>query len=144
MTKKSKIIAFVAVVLTASAFGFTNMTFAETTTTPTSWKSSQRHIKNYLEHAKGTIGTVTSVNGSTIAITTKDNTAYSVDASTAKILKNRNTIVPVSGVLVGDTVMVQGTVTGTNIAATTIFDGKLPIKKISKGKHKGLDTQVKS
>lgn len=135
-----------AVILTASALGFSsNMTFAETTTnTPTSWKSSQKHIKNYLMHAKGTVGTVTSVNGSIITITTKDSTTYSVDASTAKIMKNRNTIIPVGSVLVGDTVMVQGTITGTNIAATTIFDGKLPIKKLGKGKHMKVNATVKS
>ena len=58
--------------------------------------------------------------------TTTDTTsvAYTVDASNAKIYKGSATsTVSVSGIAVGDTVMVQGTVSGTNIAATVIRDG---------------------
>jgi hypothetical protein len=137
MTKKSTITALAAVILTASAFGFSGVALAENQTTPSSWKSSQRHIKDYLKHAPGVIGQVTSVNGSIINISS-NNTNYSIDASTAKILKNRNTIITTSDILVGDTIMAQGTVTGTNVLATTVFDGKPIVGKKGQGNFPGV------
>ena len=51
-------------------------------------------------------------------------TVYTVDATNAKIYKgSATTTVSVSGIAAGDTVMVQGTVSGTNVAATVIRDG---------------------
>ncbi len=49
---------------------------------------------------------------------------YTVDATNAKIYKGSVTsTVAVSDIAQGDTVMVQGTITGTNVAATVIRDG---------------------
>ncbi|MEO5646444.1 MAG: DUF5666 domain-containing protein [Candidatus Paceibacterota bacterium] len=76
-------------------------------------------------------GTVTAINGSTITIssksmnknaTTQVSTTYVVNASGAKIDKN-TTAGSISNIAVGDSVMVQGTITGTNIVATKIHDG---------------------
>ena len=51
-------------------------------------------------------------------------TVYTVDATGAKIYKgSATTTVSVSDITTGDTVMVQGTVSGTNVAATVIRDG---------------------
>ncbi|MFI5205433.1 MAG: DUF5666 domain-containing protein, partial [Candidatus Paceibacterales bacterium] len=82
----------------------------------------------------GVFGKVTAVNGTSITITgrTKPNdtataTTYTVDASNATVTKNGSSS-SVSNIAVGDTLMVQGTVTGTNIVATTIRDG-MPIMK---------------
>lgn len=138
MTKKSTITALAAVILTASAFGFSGVALAESPTTPSSWKSSQRHIKDYLKHAPGVMGQVTSINGSIVNIQSKNNVMYTIDTSSAKILKNRNTIITTSDILVGDTIMAQGTVTGNNVLATTVFDGKPIGGKKGQGNFPGV------
>ncbi len=76
---------------------------------------------------RGVFGTVTSISGNTLTITSKMGTSttpitYTVDATNAKVLKAGNNIL-VSNIAVGDTVMVEGKVTGTNVVATIIRDG---------------------
>ncbi|MDE2030841.1 MAG: hypothetical protein KGI58_01095 [Patescibacteria group bacterium] len=138
MTKKSTIMALATVMFTASALGFNGIAFADSQTSQSSWKSSQRQIKNYLKHAPSVMGIVTSINNSIIVINSKNNINYTIDASTAKILKNRNTIIKVSDILVGDTIMAQGTITGNNVLATTIFDGKTIVSKKSHKNFPGV------
>ena len=73
----------------------------------------------------GVVGTVATVNGNTITITAKNRPAtvtYTVNASGATVTKN-GVASSVSNIAVGDQVLVQGTVTGTNIVAKTIRDG---------------------
>jgi hypothetical protein len=68
-------------------------------------------------------GTVTAVNGNTITVTdTRSNTVYTVDATNAKIDKNRATIT-VSSIAVGDSVFVEGPKNGTTVTASAIHDG---------------------
>jgi hypothetical protein len=80
----------------------------------------------------GIFGTVSATNGNSISVTVKawpnatstSATTYTVDATSAKIYKGSATsTVSVSSIAVGDSVMVQGTVSGTNVAATVIRDG---------------------
>ena len=84
-------------------------------------------------------GTVASVSGDTITVTSKGfgmrpmkpagttgATTYTVDATNATVMKN-NAASTISAIVVGDTVMVQGTVSGTNVTATTIRDGVVPM-----------------
>ena len=80
----------------------------------------------------GVFGTVSAVSGTTLTVTSKMRpnatstaaTAYTVDASSAKVYEGGvTTTVPVSNIAVGDTVMVQGTVSGSNVVATMIRDG---------------------
>lgn len=93
----------------------------------------------------GIFGTVSSVNGDTLTVTATARptrpmpeqaaasantptvvagTVYTVNAANAKIYKgSATTTVSVSAIATGDTVMVQGTVSGTNVAATVIRDG---------------------
>ena len=94
-------------------------------------------------------GTVTAISGNTITVTSKmmgprgekqgdqnDNnvvqtptttpptqatTTYTVDATSATVTKN-GTASSVSNIAVGDTIMAQGTLTGTNLVATSIRD----------------------
>ena len=80
---------------------------------------------------QGVLGTVTAINGNIITIsnirgtgTNTTTTTYTVDATNAKITKN-NTIGTVTSIIVGDTIMAQGTITGTNVVATNIRDGVL-------------------
>jgi len=79
----------------------------------------------------GIFGTVSAVNGNTITVSGKQGfgtsavvTTFTVDATNAKITKN-NVTGTISNVLVGDTIMAQGTLTGTNLVATMIRDGQI-------------------
>lgn len=137
MTKKSTMVALAAVMFTASALGFSGVTFAESARAASSWKSSQNTIKNYLKNAPGVMGKVTAINGNTITVNSKNNTMYTIDATTAQVVKNRNTIITLSDVKIGDTIMAKGTVDGTTVTASSIFDGKVASYKGGRGKHKG-------
>jgi hypothetical protein len=77
------------------------------------------------------MGTVSAINGNTLTVAGRQGfgstavaTTYSVDATNATVTKN-NAASTVSGISMGDTVFVQGTVTGTNVTATTIRDGNM-------------------
>ena len=76
----------------------------------------------------GVLGTVATVSGNTITVTSKvwrkngAATTYTVDATNATVTKN-DTSSSVSNILVGDTVSVLGTINGTNITAKSIRDG---------------------
>lgn len=73
-------------------------------------------------------GTVSAVSGSTITITNNNGgSTYSIDASSAKITK-AGAAIALTQVAVGDAVLAQGTVNGTNIVATTVIDqGARPV-----------------
>ena len=72
-------------------------------------------------HGPGVMGTVSALNGNTVTITNKNGTSYTVDATNAKVSKTVD--IAVSGIAVGDTVGVQGTVSGTSVTAVHIMDG---------------------
>jgi hypothetical protein len=81
-------------------------------------------------------GTVTTINGNTLTVTGKENngvntptTTFTVDATNAKIMK-ANVAGTISSIVVGDTVMIQGTITGTNVVAVMIRDGQMMGKGI--------------
>lgn len=77
------------------------------------------------EYSRGVYGSVTAVSGSTISVRdSRTNVIYSVDTTNAKIDKNRVTIA-VSGIMVGDMVLVEGKTTGTAVVATSVHDGVL-------------------
>lgn len=78
-------------------------------------------------------GTVASIFGTTLTVTAKNwqrqntgtaSTTYTVDATSATVTKGSATST-VSAILVGDTVMIKGTVTGTNVVATAIRVGAI-------------------
>lgn len=81
-------------------------------------------------------GTVTTISGNTLTITAKGwqrgnenktattSTVYTVDATTATVTKGSATST-VGAIFVGDTVMIKGAITGTNVVATTIRDGSI-------------------
>jgi hypothetical protein len=100
--------------------------------------------------AQGTFGTVTAINGDTITLqsksfnkssgsTTATSVTYTVDATNATVqkttpptttptpgtkpVKPTSTTIQISQIAVGDTLSVQGIVSGTNITATKITDG---------------------
>ena len=89
--------------------------------------------------APGVFGTVSAVNGTTLTVTSKTMmkgpsssgsssgtaTTYTVDASNATVVKDGATST-VSTIAVGDTVSVQGTISGDSVTATMIRDGVVP------------------
>jgi hypothetical protein len=97
----------------------------------------------------GVFGTVSSINGNTLTITSKGfgqnttTTAYTVDATNAKITKN-GVASTLSNVVVGDNVSVQGTVSGTNVTATAIRDGMMGGRGYMMGQKSGVFGTVAS
>ena len=93
-----------------------------TTTTPPVTQGSQG-----LRAYNGVFGTVSAISGTTLTVTSNAQnggtaTTYIVDASSATVTKS-GTASSVSAIAVGDTIMVRGTVSGTNVTAKTIMDG---------------------
>jgi hypothetical protein len=78
----------------------------------------------------GVFGTVTAVSGDTITVSSKGfgqnttTTTYTINASGATVMKD-NAASSVSAIAVGDTIMAQGTVSGTTVTATKINDGMM-------------------
>ncbi len=71
-------------------------------------------------------GTVTEVRGNAVTITNRGNIPYTVDVTNANIQKAGATSTA-SGIAVGDNVIVQGSVSGTTITATSFIDrGVMP------------------
>ena len=77
------------------------------------------------------VGTVASISGNTLTVTAKawqrgssttTATTYSVDATNATVTKSGASST-VSAIAVGDMIFVQGTVSGTSVTATKIYDG---------------------
>ena len=66
-------------------------------------------------------GTVSSVNGNSISITTSSNTSYAIDVSSSTI-KKANATSTVSSIASGDYVIVQGAINGSNVTASTVLD----------------------
>lgn len=102
--------------VTVAALGAGALTFAQTNTSSASRSNMPPH---------GVVGTVSAVSGDTITLTGKDGTTYTVTAGSASITKNMT--VGISDIKVGDTLMAQGTVSGTSVTATKIHDGVLPM-----------------
>ena len=82
-------------------------------------------------------GKVASVSGTTITITNSSNVTYTIDASSAKFVKGGTTNPTISNVSVGDSVVVQGTVNGTSVAAATVIDQSAPVVKNTSNTNAG-------
>lgn len=70
-------------------------------------------------------GTISSISGDSVAITNKSNVPYTVDVTNAKIVQGQNTVT-ISSLTVGDSVVIQGTVNGNSISASSVMDQKTP------------------
>ena len=74
-------------------------------------------------------GTVSAINGTNLSVTSKaSKNSFTVDASNATVMKN-NATSTLSSVTVGDTVVIMGTVSGTNVTATSIRDSVIGMRK---------------
>lgn len=99
----------------------------------------------------GVFGTVSAINGTTLTVTSKARmrpnttstaatTVYTVNASNAQVFKNAASS-SLSSIATGDMVMVQGTVSGSNVTATTIRDGLVPgmgVPGMGMGRYGGM------
>jgi hypothetical protein len=83
---------------------------------------------NISDNRNGVFGTVSAINGTSLTVTSNANsnggmaTTYTVDASNATVTKSGQSS-SVANIAVGDNVMIQGTISGTNVTATAIRDG---------------------
>jgi len=87
-------------------------------------------------------GTISSISGSTMTITNKSNVSYTVDTTNAKIVQGSNTI-SISNIAVGDTVVIQGTVNGNSVVASSVIDQAKSVNTTNSGtttqpEHKGF------
>jgi hypothetical protein len=101
-----------------------------------------------MKRMPGIAGTVTAINGTSLTVSSRGfmgreatttpatTITYTVDASNATVMKN-NATSTVSAIAVNDTVFVQGTITGTNVVATKVFDGRVPGNMIPHGTNPG-------
>ena len=71
-------------------------------------------------------GTISVINGNTLTVTTASNVTYTIDATNAKVLQGQNTVA-LSSVAVGNSVVIQGTVNGTSVTASTIIEQSAPV-----------------
>ncbi len=125
-----------------AGIGFAGMAFADTPASAPyanhqGFRGAPGSIQGGMRMGQGVFGTVASVSGNTLTVNSPARkgfgtstaavaaTTYTVDASSATVYKD-NATSSVSSIASGDTVMIQGTVSGTNVVAKTIRDGKMP------------------
>lgn len=70
-------------------------------------------------------GKITSISGTTISLTDKNNTAYTIDASQAKTIRRFGASTAVANLQVGDMLSAHGTLNGTTLTADWIRDVSL-------------------
>ena len=71
------------------------------------------------------VGKIVTISGTTLTITNNSNVTYTVDASSAKFSQGRN-IIAVTNLNVGDSIIVQGTVNGNSVTASSVIDQARP------------------
>jgi hypothetical protein len=110
--------------------------------------ATKMEIKKNLTNVQGNglplvAGSVVSISGNNIMITNKSNVTYTIDATNAKMVKGPNTIT-VTNITVGDQILVQGTVNGNSISATSIYDQTKPLNTTGAPKAKGVFSRIGS
>ena len=88
------------------------------------------------------VGTVSAINGSTLTVQNNAGATYSVDVSAAKIQKKGVTNATISNIVIGDRVLIQGTVSGTSVTATTVIDQ--PVGTNNEGGKNRVRTAISS
>jgi hypothetical protein len=88
-------------------------------------------------------GSVTSISGNSIVITNKSNVTYTIDATTAKITTGQ-TVGTITNIVVGDQILVQGTINGNSVIATSIYNQSKPITTTNAPKAKGFFGKIGS
>jgi len=127
----------------AGIAGAQTATVAATTTTTNSSTSDPTDAPHQGHAPLGGDGNITSINGTTITLSEENNeggASYTIDASKATVTKAGATA-QLSDLKVGDKIFVQGSVSGTSVAATSISDGPHGMRGMG---HGGPDTDATS
>ena len=66
-------------------------------------------------------GNVTAINGSSIIVTTANGVVYTVDATSARVVKSGTTDTTLANIAIGDSIIVQGAVNGTTVIASSVI-----------------------
>ncbi|MEI8130666.1 MAG: hypothetical protein WCG55_04155 [bacterium] len=66
-------------------------------------------------------GKIATISGNTVTVSNRENVTYTVDVTNAKV-EQKGTASTVSSLTIGDMVIVQGTVNGTTVTATSVID----------------------
>ena len=66
-------------------------------------------------------GKIATISGNSVTVSNRENVTYTVDVTNAKV-EQKGTTATVSSLTVGDMVIVQGTVNGTTVSATSVID----------------------
>jgi hypothetical protein len=145
-TKKmvaSPVLAALIVAAVGAGAGVVTLASAAEGTNPLA-AATQSMMGGMKRGGPGVHGTIAAIAGTTITVTGDNGTTYTVDASTAKILKSSPGATPtapvagtIASLLVGDTVHVRGTVSGSAVTATEIFDGVMMGHKGGMGRGRG-------
>ncbi|MDR3570994.1 MAG: DUF5666 domain-containing protein [Candidatus Pacebacteria bacterium] len=136
MNMKDRVTYAVISILMASGLLVAAPAFAQTQTQNTIGMGGGYGMHRQFTGARpAVVGQVSAISGTTVTITSKmpmgrnesngsnsSGTSYTVDASNASVVKDGATST-VTSIAVGDTVMVQGTLSGTSVTATKIYDG---------------------
>ena len=93
------------------------------------------------EKRSGIAGTVTAKSGSTLTVLGTNGTTYTVATADASVWKNRNESTSIGSVSVGDTVVVQGTINGSRVAASKVYAVSIP-ESTANGDIRGTVTAI--
>ena len=100
-------------------------TVASAQSTPTASQTAHWGMPRHGQQmATGHFGVVSAISGTTITMT-EGTATYTVTAGSATFTKNGATAT-IADIKVGDTIAVEGTVSGTNVTATKVMDGMPP------------------
>lgn len=86
-------------------------------------------------------GTVTARSGATVTVLAGSGTTYKVDASNASIWKNKSESASVASIDSGESIIVQGSVSGTAVTATKIYVVEIP-EAAANGGMRGTVTAI--
>lgn len=137
MNNKSKLILPILTALVLAGTVTSVVTIASAASTPSSSSGQAASTITATASTSGThpqmtppaaMGKVTAISGNMITITDQKpgsttSMTYTVDATNATVTKDRDTASSVSAIAIGDMIAVDGTVSGSNVTATTIHDG---------------------
>lgn len=137
MSKNSKITTLLIIPLIASAILLTTPAFAADPNK--AGGAETRHKTGVANPRRGIAGTVASVNGDIIIVEARNDTQYTVDTSSATIMKTSDDgnpdLVSTSDIKAGDAIVVRGEVSGTEVSAEKILDGKILSKEEKKARR---------
>ncbi len=83
------------------------------------------------------MGKVTAVSGTMITVQSTASSTYSVNAANAVIRSKGNATSTISAIAVGDNVLVQGTVNGTSVTASTVIEQDAKMDNNGNGNNNG-------